>query len=191
MRPIRPPEVVHLEVAELACEPEPSPYCARAPPEHRNKFLYTIRCKIRSGQNHIIKRLLSSVGLPPIRRLHREQFGDLKLDMIRNLAGNPLALGEFVELNATEVDLAGSPDQEILNELRKCRLLCRYRADLLQGRSDFRLKTWLLEHHTLDGPCYAKFPSLKVDCSAHNDIIIIIIVYLLTFPCTLPAHKTI
>ena len=156
-----PPQVVTLEEAALACAPVPSPYDKEATPHEHRRLLYTLRCVLRSGQNHVVKRVLNAAKLPPVRTLHRERIGGLMLDSLRLPGGAPLQPGDFVELTREQCLEAGVPTQPEVDALAKCRLLCRHRAAVRQGQGDARLEAWLAEHHTLQGECYDGFPGLK------------------------------
>ena len=43
-------------------------------------------------------------------------------------------------------------------------LLCRYRTGLLAGKDDVRLKAFLSQHWTLDGPCFDQQRFPKMSC---------------------------
>lgn len=107
------------------------------------KTRYRMRATLRCGLNHVVKRVMHNVGLPPIVSLHRAAVGGLTL-------GPPLAAGEeeptvageeggcvvrpavggFVELTPAQRTLVGAPSPRDLAALRRCQLLCRYRSAL-------------------------------------------------------------
>jgi hypothetical protein len=51
-------------------------------------------------------------------------------------------------------------------EIRLSKLLCRYRSSILVGSEDVRLRAFLAEHWTLEGPCFdeRRFPKAGFKC---------------------------
>ena len=125
-------------------------------PANHPKYSYKVQLTINSGANHVVKRLLSAVGLPPIRQLCRTAYGDLKFDHFGEDLARPSS--RVVELDEKQIALAGLPSEDDIVALKLCQLLCRYRQG---GCSDERLKEFLLCNHTLKGKCFDGFPQLK------------------------------
>jgi len=151
-----------------------------------------IRLRIAEGRKHVVRRMLAALELQ-VRELHREEFGGLSCTSLGLMgpgsyatvdAGKVLELLGVCGLGPAAPDLAGasSPCEEALlrrrgravyNALRCGRLMCRLRqGGCLDESEEMKLKAWLDEHWTLEGPCLGAFrelcPSLNVQCSCEN-----------------------
>jgi 23S rRNA pseudouridine2605 synthase len=175
-------EIVRFEAFQLVHSAVEPVSTAPAAAGRRPKVRYRVRCTLRCGRNHVVKRVLHAAGLPPVHALHRVAVGSLSLGEApaprpRGLDAfvNP-PVGGFVELAASQCALLGVPSEGELDTLRRCQLLCRFRSALDAAgvaagaslataatpapREVRRLRAWLDEHHTLSGPCFAAFPAL-------------------------------
>ena len=138
----------------------------------RQKYIYKLELCISSGANHIVKRLIAGVGLPPVFALHRTKIGSLSIDKVC-VSDTP-----YCVLQQEDRSLLYA--ERNLVTLKLCRLLCRYRennkstfqegtcfddsdddvkkSELLQVQ---RLGHYLEQNFRLGGTCYQEFPSLK------------------------------
>lgn len=135
-----------------------------APAAHP-RFSYRLQLTLSSGANHIVKRLLSACGFPPVKHLARIAISSLTLEDFGEKLSQP-GCTSAVELDASQLLAAGLPTEDNLVALKLCQLLCRYRSE---GESDERLGEFLANHHTTTGPCFAAFPSLKCRGGVNHD----------------------
>jgi pseudouridine synthase len=137
---------------------------------HRRKFKYDLEMTIKSGANHIIKRVMNAAKLPPCAKLQRQAIGDLCLNPGGKGGAEALALGvgETAELTMRQKKLIGLPSEKDLLQLRMCQLLCQFRAMRNDNRGESsdrslqasRLEGFLKENFRIDGSCFMEFPGL-------------------------------
>lgn len=149
-----------------------------------------IRLRIAEGRTHVVRRMLAALELP-VRKLHREEFGGLSCTNLGLIGpgnyttvdgGKVLELLGVCGLGPAVPDLVGASSscealrrrgRAVYNALRCGRLMCRLRQGGCEDQSEeVKLKGWLHEHWTLEGPCLGAFrelcPNLNVQCSCEN-----------------------
>jgi hypothetical protein len=139
------------------------PLSPRAPQGVTPKAKFDVVATISSGKNHVVKRLMSRIGLS-VKTLHREAIGNLRLHDL------PLEReGDWVELTRAQIlelwSAAGGSNT--LVKLKLAHLKCRYRWALQNPGSapeqeTSRIRIFLEENGFLQGPCFDDFPGL--DC---------------------------
>jgi len=153
-----------------------------------------IRLMIAEGRYHVVKRILAAVGLHVL-TLHREAIGGLScaaLGLHDPGSFAPVSANEVLELigecgllprgpavaSALSSGSASVSDthvamrwrgRAVYNALRCGLLLCHLRSNSCVGEQEAaRLRAWLQEHWTLEGPCMGTLrklcPGLSVRC---------------------------
>ena len=144
------------------------PTSARMPVGCTPKARFDAAVTVSSGKNHVVKKLMSRVGVS-VKSLHREAVGNIQLGDL------PLEnVGDWVELPREQVNslwhaVGGT---NVLINLKLAHMRCRYRWALQDPNStpqeeSTRLGTFLGEAGLLCGPCFDGFPGLG--CRPNKD----------------------
>mmetsp|Transcript_14175 Transcript_14175/g.30314 ORF Transcript_14175/g.30314 Transcript_14175/m.30314 type:complete len:442 (-) Transcript_14175:86-1411(-) len=121
---------------------------------------YQVALSVREGRHRVVRRMMAAAAMP-LKALHRLRIGSIDLNRLGlHAPGQVRGLAEHEVAELWE-HLGGD---EAYVETKMPHLLCRYRTGLLGGQEDVRLRAFLLQHWTTDGPCFDQRRFPKMDC---------------------------